>query len=83
MECSSEKNFELKPILKLGKDHFLHKSCNFNRYITVNIAFCDFLPKKYDNLNDTLKINLEDKVMKMESTKTALNHTLKEIYIFM
>ena len=53
MECSSEVNFELKPILKLGKYRFLHKICNFNPYITINIAFRDFLQKRYNNLNDT------------------------------
>ena len=62
VECSSEVNFELKPILKLGKDHFSHKICNFNPYIIINIAFRDFPLQQYDNLNDThskltLKIN--------------------------
>ena len=45
--------FELKPILKLEKDHFSHKIYNFNPYIIINIAFRNFLLKQYDNLNDT------------------------------
>ena len=51
-ECSSEVNFELKPIMKLEKDHFSHKVCHFNPYIIINIEFHDFLLKQYDNLDD-------------------------------
>ena len=53
VECSLEVNFELKLKVKLGKDHFSQKICNFNPYIIINIAFPDFLLQQYDNLNDT------------------------------
>ena len=29
------------------------QNCNFNPYIVINIAFRDFPPQQYDDLNDT------------------------------
>ena len=51
-EWSSEVNFELKPMLKLRKDHFSHNFFSFNLYTIINIAFRDFLLKQYNNLDD-------------------------------